>query len=82
MLPNDPMLALRAAQDSMAHRQYESSQERLAATVRLGATPNSALPDRNPTRGFQVLVHRLRAWLEGHRPGRHAAADKRETAIT
>ena len=31
MLPNDPMLALRSAQDKMIQRQYESAQERLAS---------------------------------------------------
>jgi hypothetical protein len=31
MLPNDPMLALRSAQDTMAQRHYESAQQRLAA---------------------------------------------------
>jgi thioredoxin-like negative regulator of GroEL len=31
MLPNDPMLALRSAQDTMAQRHYEAAQERLAA---------------------------------------------------
>lgn len=79
MLPNDPMLALRAAQDTMAHRQYESAQERMAATVRQAAALD---PDRNATRGYAVLVQHVRAWLEGHRPGRHAAADKRETVGT
>jgi hypothetical protein len=79
MLPNDPMLALRAAQDTMATRQFESSQERLVATARLAAAPN---PDRNAMRGFAVLVQHVRAWLEGHRPGRHAVTEKRETAIT
>ena len=53
MLPNDPMLALRAAQDTMAHRQYESSQERLAASARLAAKAHGASTDRLP-KGFAV----------------------------
>jgi hypothetical protein len=48
MLPNDPMLALRAAQDTMAQRQYESGQERLAATARLVGGPSSEA-DSHPT---------------------------------
>ena len=82
MLPNDPMLALRAAQDTMAHRQYESSQERLAATVRLVSKASPARSDRNSTPVFLRLAQRLGVWLEGRRPGRHAAVDKRESAIT
>ena len=82
MLRNDPLLALRAAQDTMSHRQYESSQERLAGTVGLSATPSPARSDRNLTRRFPMLVQRLRAWLQGHRPGRHADVDERGAAIT
>ena len=83
MLPNDPLLALRAAQDTMAQRQRESSQERMAASTRLVARPDPGHSRRAPKRAFLSLVRRLRAGLDGRpRPGRHVAADKRESAHT
>jgi hypothetical protein len=57
MLPNDPMLALRAAQDTMAQRQYASAQERLAATVRPVVRPNSEA-DRHQTHLIRGSIFR------------------------
>lgn len=42
MLPNDPMLALREANATMAHRHHEASQERLGAHARLVTKPDPA----------------------------------------
>lgn len=83
MLPNDPVLALRAAQDRMAQRQHEASQERLAATARLAARPGPGHAGRAPKIAFLSVVRRLRAGLDGRlRPGGRVAVDKRESAHT
>ena len=73
MLPIDPMVALRVAQDSMAQRQRESSPERLAATTRLVARTDPGPPGRAPTtaipawaKGRQAMRrNRLRALVAG-----------------
>lgn len=83
MFPNDPLLALRAAQYTMAQRQREASQERLAATGRLEARLDPGHSGRGSTAVFLRLARRLRAGLDGRRrPVRHVAVDKRESADT
>jgi hypothetical protein len=62
MLPNDPLLALRAAHDTMARRQDESSQERLAASARLAGTLNRARSHHDPAHELPRLIQsRIRA---------------------
>ena len=79
MLPNDPLLALRAAQDTMAHRQRESSCERLAASNRVVAATDPGHSGRAPKDEFLRLARRVGAGLDGRlRPARHVAADKQD----
>ena len=59
MLPNDPTLALRAAQDTMAQRHHESGQERLAASARLVDKANPARSHHDPAHEFPRLIHFL-----------------------
>jgi hypothetical protein len=82
MLPNDPLLALRQAKATMAERQYQSGQERLAATARVAAN-GTANSRTRPRRAFRSLVERLGAALARRRhPFRHAADEEQGTAAT
>jgi hypothetical protein len=82
MLPNDPLLALRQAKATMAERQYQSGQERLAATSRIAANGGNANSRTRSRRAFRSLVERLGAALARRHPFRHAADEEQETAAT
>jgi hypothetical protein len=83
MLPNDPLLALRQAKATMAERQYQSGQERLAAAARVAANGGNANSQTRSRRAFRSLVERLGAALARRRhPFRHAADEEQGTAAT
>jgi hypothetical protein len=76
MLPNDPILALRAAQDTMAQRQYDAGQERLAATVRLVHGAKSTRTNRDGAHLFPRLIQYLPQAF------RHGSIFRRATIVT
>jgi hypothetical protein len=83
MLPNDPLLALHQAKATMAERQHQSGQERLAAAGRFAAGAGTANSRGDPTRTFLKLVERLRGALAGHQqPARTPAVDEPGTGVT
>jgi hypothetical protein len=82
MLPNDPLLALRQAKATMAERQYQSGQERLAAAAGVAANGGNANSRTRSRRAFRSLVERLGAALARRHPFRHAADEEQETAAT
>jgi protein involved in temperature-dependent protein secretion len=83
MLPNDPQLAFDQAMATMAERQHQSAQERLARKGQLATTAADAQWHGGAHGVLRSLVSRLGPVLRGRRHPRQPTADKEPgTAIS